>query len=103
VHKIQIHNAGVAELVQGAILSRHRTVDALEKYYRDGALATGTEAKVTNRCRYFFWKDSRGTFGFLARESGSGKTSEGQKLVSRASVSEAEYLEGLSHDAVDRR
>lgn len=28
--KIQIYNADVAELVLGAIISRHRTVDALE-------------------------------------------------------------------------
>jgi hypothetical protein len=43
----------------------------------------------------FFWKDSgaRGNLKFL----------EGQKLVSCTLVSMAEYLEGLSQDAADRR
>ncbi len=64
MHKIQIYNADVAELVLGAILSRHRTVDALENTTVMGALANlgrWDRGEIDKSLQDFFWKDSWGT------------------------------------------
>lgn len=103
MHKIRIYNADIAELVLGAILSRHRTVDALENATVMGPWRFWDRGEIDKSLQAFFSGRILGELAFLVRESGRGTTSEGQKLVSRAIVSEAEYLEGLSQDAVDRR